>query len=48
MTIEVLVDFLHEKIKDAGTKVAFARQMGISGQYLNDVLRSHHKPGKNC
>ena len=39
-------DFLHQKIKAAGTQTAFARQVGISKQYLSDILSRRRKPGK--
>jgi hypothetical protein len=46
MNTDEFVDFLHQQIKAAGTQTAFARQVGITGQNLSDILSRRRKPGK--
>ena len=46
MTTDEFLDFLQQKVNDAGTQIEFARQTGISGQYLSDILCRHKKPGR--
>jgi DNA-binding transcriptional regulator YdaS (Cro superfamily) len=45
VTKEQLVQHLKRCVKSAGTQRAFAEQVGISQQYVSDVLAGRRDPG---
>ncbi len=46
MSIDVLIWYLKQELEKAGTQKAFARQCGISEQYLTDILKRRREPGE--
>ena len=47
MTHAELLDYLRERAgQERGGKAALAKELGISRQYLNDVLSGYREPGK--
>ena len=45
-TPEALIDRLRRVIAEAGSQDAAAKQLGISGAYLCDVMKRRREPGK--
>lgn len=45
LTEQELLDYLRTAIQQAGSQQAFARQHGISAQYISDVLRGRREIG---
>lgn len=41
-----LLEMIRIAVKTAGSQMAFAREAGISTQYLSDVLRGRRDPGE--
>lgn len=46
MNEQDIIDRLREAIQSAGSQRAFAKQHGISTQYINDVLRGRREIGQ--
>jgi hypothetical protein len=46
LTEHELIERLRDAVHRAGSQSAFARQHGLSEQYLSDVLRSRREPGQ--
>jgi DNA-binding transcriptional regulator YdaS (Cro superfamily) len=40
-----ILDAIRKRVKSAGSQRAAAESIGISQQYLNDVLRGRKQPG---
>lgn len=46
MTLDKFVEYLHRQAAKCGTKKEYAYQIGVTPQYLNDVLNGSREPGK--
>lgn len=45
-TVEQLILYMQMQIALAGSQKAFAKQCGISEQYLTDILKLRREPGE--
>lgn len=46
MTIDGILKILRARIETEGSQMAVARNLGVSTQYLSDVLRRQREPGE--
>lgn len=46
MTIDGILKILRARIETEGSQMAVARNLGVSPQYLSDVLRRQRSPGE--
>lgn len=46
MTIDGILKILRARIETEGSQMAVARNLGVSPQYLSDVLRRQREPGE--
>ena len=46
MNIDVFIWYLKSEIEIAGSQKAFAARLGISEQYLTDILKRRREPGE--
>lgn len=47
ITLDALREVLHQKSVEAGSQKALAAQLGVSPQYLGDVLNGKREPGES-
>jgi transcriptional regulator with XRE-family HTH domain len=40
-----VLKLIRQAVHDAGSQTAFARQCGVTTQYINDLLRGRRDPG---
>lgn len=45
LTQEQFLNLIRDDVEDAGSQKALAERIGVSNQYLGDVLRQRRSPG---